>query len=259
MIKKIHYCWIGSAMPKVVKQQVNRWKELCPDYDFVEWSDHNISLETYKTCNYWNYAYSKQKWAYVSDVIQFNKVFEQGGFYLDCDAYMVKSLSEISAPSDHLILGYMYDGVLSGGFLYAPPKHPLLKAILDYYDKIKGDMFICNNTIITDCLNDMVPNLLLNGKFYSSEKYKLTIYPKEYFCQPSFCKNKPFILDMFAGSWKSPGREENFVANRGSYGLVRIFRRKVNCFISIMRNEFRSVYIAALLGKKLKRCKSWMK
>ena len=258
MIKNIHYCWVGSPTPATVLTQVQRWQELCPDFRCIEWNDCNISASSYSHIDYWNFVYSNKKWAYVSDIVQFSKVYEKGGFYLDCDAYMNKSISQINAPSDHLILGYMYDGVLSGGFMYAPPHHPLLKKILEYYQSIKSDQLVCNNTILTDCLNDNVPDLLLNGKFYTSDKHKLTIFPKEYFCQPSFFKSKPFILDMFAGSWRNPP-DSDFITQRSHFTFSKILRRKINCFLSIMRNEFRSVYLNALVGRKIIRKKNWSK
>lgn len=255
MVKKIHYCWFGSPIPQNVRRQVEDWKILCPDYELKEWNHANVLPDEYSQYPYWNRVYERKKWAFVSDFIQFKKVYEEGGFYLDCDVRMVKSLDEINFSPDHLLLGYMYDGVISGGFMYAPPKHPLVKRILEYYAQIKEDCDVVNNTILTDCLNDYVDDLLLNGRFYTSDKYKLTLYPKEYFCQPSFISSKSFLLDQFAGSWKNKGCD--FISERKERNFVGILRRKIRCFFSIMNNEFCKCYLMALLGIKWRRRSSW--
>lgn len=259
MIKKIHYCWVGSEPPDSVIARVEEWKKLCPDFEIMPWNDTNINIRTYEHIPFWTLAYSRKKWAYVSDIIQFSKIYEHGGFYLDCDVVMIKPLNEINFNSEHLLLGYMYDGVLSGGFMYAPPKHPLVEKILHYYNEVKEGRLVCNNTIMTDCINANVPDLLLNGRFYTSDKHKLTIFPKEYFCQPSFIASKSFVLDQFAGSWKETTNNKSFDVEYNKFSLYRIFKRKINCFLSIMRNEFRPVYLNAILGRKFLKEETWRK
>lgn len=209
----------------------------------------------YEEFSFWRRTYNESRWGFAADIVKFSKVYEEGGFYLDCDVVMNKTLSDIPAPADHLIMGYMYDGVLSGGFVYSPPNHPLMKKILEYYHDINDGFYAVSNTIITDCINANVHDILLNGRFYSSEEYKLTVFPKEYFCQPSFISSKPFLLDQFAGSWSSSN--SSFTTNRGNLGLYRTLRRKVSCFRSIMRNEFRNVYLNALIGRKILRTEHW--
>ncbi|MBR1982025.1 MAG: hypothetical protein IKA23_04665 [Akkermansia sp.] len=252
MIKRLHYCWLGSDVPSAIHVHVNTWKEINPGVEIIEWNNANAS---YPEHPYWQQAATAKKWAFASDVVQLKKLYEYGGFYVDCDVQILKPLDTIPAPPDHLIMGYMYDGVLSGGFMYSPPQHPLVALMLEYYEDINPGFFAVNNTILTDCINANVHDILLNGRFYSSEQYKLTVFPKEYFCQPSFISSKPFLLDQFAGSWRPS--ESSFTTNRGSMGLYRIFRRKVSCFRSIMRNEFRDVYLNALVGRKLLRMEHW--
>lgn len=255
MIKKIHYCWIGSPVPDSVKKQVQQWKSLNPDYEIVEWNNESVPYSTYEDYSFWRRVYQEKRWAFASDIVKISKVYEEGGFCLDCDVMMCKPLSAIKAPADHLVMGYMYDGVLSGGFLYAPAGHPLLKKILEYYQDINDGFYAVNNTIITDCLNANVPDLLLNGRYYSSDAHKLTIYPKEYFCQPSFIPGKPVLLDQFAGSWKDSTK--GFNANRGSFSLIKVLRRKLSCLRAMMCNEFRDIYLNALIGRKKLRMEYW--
>lgn len=252
-VKKIHYCWLGGPVPESVKRQVEEWKSLCPDYEFYEWNDQNVDYREYE---YWQRVYSEKRWGFASDIVSFDKVYRYGGFYLDCDVIMCKPLSGIPAPGNHLIMGYMYDCAISGGFFYSPAGHPLLKRILEYYRDVNDGFYVVNNTIITDMLNNTVGPFLLNGRFFSSDEFKLSVFPKEYFCQPSWVTSKPFVLDQFAGSWKN---DNQFVASRGNFSLLRILRRKFSCYRALRRNEFYPIYLQALRGNKMFRQEHWRK
>ena len=252
MIKKIHYCWLGSELPAHVREHVRSWQQKCPDYELCEWNDDNVS---YPELTYWQQAASSKRWAFASDIVQLYKLYEHGGFYLDCDVVVQKALDKIPAPADHLIMGYMYDCALSGGFMYSPPGHPLVAEMIEYYNDINPGFFAVNNTILTDCINNNVESFLLNGKFFQSHEHKLTIFPKEYFCHPSLIPGKSFVVDLFSGSWKSTG---------GSYSLanyhlniIRALRRKVSCFRALRNNEFIDVYLKARKGNKVHREEYW--
>ncbi len=245
MIKKIHYCWLGGSLPDGVRRQIDEWVELCPSYEFIESNDSNVD---YPEFNYWNRMIAERRYGFASDVVRFSKIYEEGGFYMDCDVVLKKSWDELNVPEDHLVMGYMYDYAISGGVFYAPPKHPLVGKLLDYYKDISPSYYPVSNTIITHCINNNVDDFLLNGRYYSSEKYKLTIFPKEFLCQPSFIRSKPFAVDQFAGSWRNAGK--SFKANRGEFSTLRIIRRKLGMLKSLRKSEFRSIYINALLGKK---------
>ena len=47
-IKKIHYCWIGGDVPASVRSQVHIWEQLCPDFEFVEWNNTNVSYSDFE-------------------------------------------------------------------------------------------------------------------------------------------------------------------------------------------------------------------
>lgn len=253
-VKKIHYCWLGSPVPDSVKQQVDKWRQMCPDFEFCEWNDDNISYSDYSDYPYWRRIYTEKRWGIASDIVRFAKLLEHGGFYLDCDVIMCKPLDTIPASGDHLIMGYMYDCAVSGGCFYSPAGHPLLQKLMEYYRDVNDGFYVVSNTILTDLLNNNVDEFLLNGKYFTSDKARLTVFPKEYFCQPSLIKSKPFALDQFAGSWKNGNL---FVADRGAFNLLSILRRKVSCYRSLRRNEFYPIYKAALHGKKLQRTEHW--
>ncbi len=252
MIKKIHYCWFGGSVPNLVSQQVASWQRLCPDYEIYEWNDQNADFSQF---DFWNRMKREKRYGFASDIASFSKVYEEGGFYMDCDVELKKSWDELPAPADHLIFGYMYDFAISGGVFYAPAKHPLMEKLLDYYQDISPTYYPVNNTIMTHLINNNVHDFKLNGRFYQSDEYKLTIFPKEYLCQPSFIKSKPFAVDQFAGSWKNAGKE--FIANRGDLSYFQILKRKLSIQKMLMHSEFQRVYLNALIGRKLQCQEHW--
>lgn len=43
--KVIHYVWVGGENPLAVRENIAAWHRLCPDYEIVEWNEHNSSLQ----------------------------------------------------------------------------------------------------------------------------------------------------------------------------------------------------------------------
>ena len=43
--KIIHYCWFGGKeKPEVVKNCIDSWKRLMPDYEIKEWNENNFDI-----------------------------------------------------------------------------------------------------------------------------------------------------------------------------------------------------------------------
>ena len=84
--KVIHYCWFGdNPYPEVVKECMQSWKAMCPDYEIRCWNEENFD---YKSCNYAREAYDVQKWAFVSDYARLKILEEYGGVYVDTDVVL---------------------------------------------------------------------------------------------------------------------------------------------------------------------------
>lgn len=87
--KRIHYCWFGGNPKSVVAEQCLRsWKKYCPDYEIVEWNELNYDIAAAPV--YVQQAYTAKKWAFVTDFVRLQVVYENGGIYLDTDVELVK-------------------------------------------------------------------------------------------------------------------------------------------------------------------------
>ena len=43
--KIIHYCWFGAnEKPKAIVENIAKWKTLLPDYEIIEWNEHNFDI-----------------------------------------------------------------------------------------------------------------------------------------------------------------------------------------------------------------------
>lgn len=136
--KIIHYCWFGRKdKPKVVKKYIKQWKNVLPDYQFIEWNEENFDI------NYNRYtleAYKAKKYAFVSDVARLYALVQMGGVYLDTDIEVIKDFSEL-LNQNSTIFGFESSGkIVMSAFVAATKNHELIREFLQSYE---SDSFIC--------------------------------------------------------------------------------------------------------------------
>lgn len=91
--KKIHYCWFGhNPKPKKVLECIESWRKKCPSYQIIEWNEDNVNINDYPL--YVRQAYEARKWAFVTDYVRLNIIYENGGIYLDTDVELKKNLDK---------------------------------------------------------------------------------------------------------------------------------------------------------------------
>ena len=131
--KVIHYCWFGGNPKSTVAVKcIESWKRYCPDYEIKEWNESNYDVKKHP---FMKKAYEKKKWAFVSDYARVDVIHQYGGVYLDTDVELIASINPF--------LEYdFYAGFESASFVAfglgfgAIEGHPVLRDILDYYDKL---------------------------------------------------------------------------------------------------------------------------
>ena len=88
--KKIFYCWFGHGeMTNLNKMCIASWKRFCPDYDIIEINEDNFAPDT---TPYAKIGYDNQNWSAVSNAARLHFLSQYGGFYLDTDVQLDKSL-----------------------------------------------------------------------------------------------------------------------------------------------------------------------
>lgn len=209
--KKIHYCWFGgNPKPKLAKKCFRSWKKYCPGYEIIEWNEGNYDLSAAPL--YVRQAYEAKKWAFVTDYVRLQAVYEQGGIYLDTDVELRNSL-------DPLLINRAYFGFEDGMYVNtgvgfgAEQGHPILWEMMEDYRDIP---FICEDGSfdLTPCPNRNTEAFLRNGLQQDNSMQMLEgdvrILPSDYL-NPKQWKTGEILITKntisihhFGASWYTP-------------------------------------------------------
>ena len=132
--KKIHYCWFGrNPKPKLAEKCIKSWKKHCPDYEIIEWNEDNYDLDSAPL--YVRQAYEARKWAFVTDYVRLQVVYEQGGIYMDTDVELIKPLDMLLQHCAYF--GFEGDASIATGLGFGAEKGThILKEMMDDYQDI---------------------------------------------------------------------------------------------------------------------------
>ncbi|MBQ7890393.1 MAG: glycosyl transferase [Erysipelotrichaceae bacterium] len=131
--KIIHYCWFGDKpKPDLLINCMNSWKEKCPDYEIVEWNQNNFDIEKHP---FIKEAYNAKQYAFAVDVIRLMIIYYYGGFYLDIDVELLKSLDDLCQYD--CFFSFENEMYINGGLGFGAEKnHPYIKHLIDMYDEL---------------------------------------------------------------------------------------------------------------------------
>lgn len=124
----IHYCWFGrEQMPKEQAAYLQTWRRMCPDYTIMEWNELNYDLNV---CRYVREAYETGNYAFVSDYVRMDVIYQYGGIYFDTDVELKKSMDWLRKYSAFFSYG-KWPAVNSGCGFGAVPRSELIKEMRD--------------------------------------------------------------------------------------------------------------------------------
>lgn len=132
--KIIHYMWLGkSEIPQKLHKCIESWKLFCPDYEIVEWNEDNYD---FKKHTYMKDAYKAGAYGFVPDYARLDILYNYGGFYMDTDVEIKKSLDKLRYQE--AFCGVEKWQVINfGGLSGAVPGHPMIKKFLDAREGIE--------------------------------------------------------------------------------------------------------------------------
>lgn len=238
--KIIHYCWFGKGEKgKKIEKYINTWKEKMPDYKIIEWNETNFNIESNE---YVKKAYDLKKYAFVSDYVRLQALYNYGGIYFDTDIEVVENFDEF-LEKDKNIFGFELEHKVMTGVMISMPKSNIIKEFLNYYNNKKiinefGNIeLIPNTTIFTELL--LKKGLILNNK--EQEFSDFIIYPIEFFTGFDL-KNSCVLktedtktIHHYNYSWSSPKlklsvklkRIFSKILGRNVYNKLRLFKKKL--------------------------------
>ncbi len=178
----IHYCWFGeNQLPPLAEKCIASWKKYCPDYKIICWNEKNYDI-TKNT--YVREAYEAKKWAFVSDYVRLDVIYNHGGIYFDTDVELLKNIDEL-LKNETCFLGTEEPGIIATGLGFGAEKNDHnIKLMLEEYENLHFDLG--NGSY--DTLACPARNTLPFKKLGLEENNDIQIingakiYPKEYFC-----------------------------------------------------------------------------
>jgi hypothetical protein len=129
--KKIHQCWFGPA-PVPAKHRV--WMEgirsVMPDFAYRLWTNDDLPGNRFvRECLAW------KKYALLSDWMRLEILDREGGFYLDTDVEVFKSLAPLL--EEGCVVGLEKESLekkpVSNAIIGAEPGHPYVRETLERF------------------------------------------------------------------------------------------------------------------------------
>ena len=184
--KLIHYCWFGEGeKPQFIKDCIESWKRILPDFDIMEWNERNFNIE--ESNDYVKEAYHFRKWAFVSDYVRLYALYKLGGIYLDTDMLLFKRFDEFL--SYKAVFSFESKDYVATCFIAAEPGNPFIYTFLREYETLhfvdsngKLNDNLTNVRILTKLLKE--EGLVQNGKTQMINQ--LIVLEQKYFAPNDF-------------------------------------------------------------------------
>lgn len=238
MIPKIvHYSWFsGEPFPDSIRNYIDGWKKILPDYEFVLWDADKLS----KAGNtFANEAASVGKWAFAADYIRLYAVYNYGGIWLDTDIELYKTFDPYL--NQRMFIGAEFRAhdvpkkrVLGSHCFGAEKGHPFIGDCLEYYkerhfigslsDRIPVHMRYDMTLLPIIQANIAIEHYGYDPVFRFPEreqvlKEDIHVYPSEYFDCPGYSSmDRVVCIHMRFGAWLSSEKPDYSPRNQYSVG-----------------------------------------
>ena len=129
--KRLHFIWLGPAMPERLRSNVYEWERLHPDWQAHIWTEQNLPI--LRNGNLYQRAAElvprDAVYQFRADLIRYELLYDFGGFYVDVDTRPLKSINDELAGHD--VFAAMEDRTWVGNtYLGSVPGHPMFADII---------------------------------------------------------------------------------------------------------------------------------
>lgn len=268
--KIIHYCWFGGKeIPADLQECIDSWSKL-KGYTVMRWDESNCSFDENE---FVRKTYAEKKLGFIGDYYRLKAIFEYGGIYLDTDVMVNKSFDKLL--TNKMFLNFIFDDSVGTAIIGAEPHHPLVRSLMDMYDKTvfghnesgrtfeweNGNLIVngyaTSNYYYTYNLLKHYDKFILNNKYQDLGDF--VIYPKELFEIGSIWNNH-YAIHECSGTWKIKVDNSKSLKNIIKKNLKRIpwVYRKVQIIVRSRRYRkakkdipFYECYLAQKRGEKI--------
>ncbi len=223
--KKIHYCWFGGKkIPLFLRNCIDSWKEKCPDYEIIQWNEHNYDVGRHP---FTKEAHESKKYGFVADVARLDILYEYGGIYLDADVMLIKNLDDLLYQPG-FIGTEKWGNVNTGGGCGFIAKHPMLKKMLEYRNQVHFTRADGSLNLTTNGIYETKPFLEMGFKPDNTLQTigNVTIYPSyinhpyDYMSCETYETDSTVSIHYFYGSWMEDEAKRNQKNTQCQYEAV---------------------------------------
>lgn len=140
MSNLMHRIWLGGEMPERYQEYGRLWQELNPELELHDWTEEEIMDGEWWNTKVLQDMYNNSRkpgadmiayYTHVADVVDYELIWKNGGWYFNTDLKPLKPLSTLNQPVDVPGLAMEDDVHAVNMAMYSPIGHPLFAKIID--------------------------------------------------------------------------------------------------------------------------------
>lgn len=173
--KKLTQIWIGPKAPPL--SWMYTWRDKHPGWKYSIFTDDMLKSRKWHNQHLIDHYYNTRKWPGVSDLIRYELLYEQGGFWPEADMVCLENTEELfTSPADHAYTCYENESGRKDfvqPIMACNPGNQFVKHIIDVLHQLTPEELHPEPFRSTG-------NMFLSKHIRSWED-KLTIWPSHYF------------------------------------------------------------------------------
>ncbi len=245
--KKIHYLWLSENKTPAVQRCLKSWERNLKGYEIVEWNRSNFPYDDFL---FTREAFSKKKWAFVTDYFRLWVLDNFGGIYLDADVTVNQNFDAFL--NQELFIGTEFTDQIAAHAIGAEKGHPFIRKCLEYYRE--RHFILPNGTCDMTAMPCIITKVFMEQFHYDSELVKfdgkplkmpgMSIYPDSYFTIDTGDGNNVCVHNGL-GSWRDADSQNPVLEN-----VVESYFWKKFCRYGVFQKSFlkRLAYLFLPLG-----------
>lgn len=156
--KIIHLCWFsGDPYPDLIKKCLESWATILPDYTVKLWDAQRLGGVAMP--EWVHQAIAAKKYAFAADYVRLYALYTDGGFYLDSDVQVLRSLNGLL--SNRSVMGKETSGDFEPAVIGAEPGMEWIAKCMEHYSN--------RSFVKKDGSFDMTPLPIIVGRILREE------------------------------------------------------------------------------------------
>lgn len=191
--KIIHQLWVGPL--PLPEEWMRTWREKNPDWKYMLWDNEKVFGRKWRNQKHIDFYKAKQNWPGVADLVRYEILYENGGFYPGADSICLEPIDELF--EDGFDIYSVYENEIKRPGYVSPihaatPGHPFLEQIISelHQKEVMGKPWqTTGNLYMMEAINRLKPiikiwpSYTLIPEHFTGQKYEGTgkVYARHLF------------------------------------------------------------------------------